>query len=406
MCEQKMALKTWQRVRVFVLIFALFILTSCGSQQSSQPSRRDKPLPSVVIAPVVSKDVSAAVEYVGRSEASQRVDIRARVKGVLLKRPFKEGGNVKAADPLYLIDPAEFKVAQSAAKARVERAEATLEEATRQLERYAKLVKRDTVSVAAYDEAKAKDGEARADLAEAKAALEQTQLDLSYTRILSPISGRSGRSNADVGNLIGPDTGVLVTVLRLDPIDILFSVGERDYLNFQQAIKRGEVAEFTPRIRLANGEIYPHDGDIDFVNNEVNPATGTITVRAKFSNPGGMLVPGQFVNVILKSTVPQNQIVIPQAAIQENQAGPFVLVVNPSQRVEMRPIKTGQRLGPEIVIKQGVAPGESIIVEGIQKVRPGAEVNAVPQTTTPRINTPQVSTPVPSKPKPTTPATK
>lgn len=363
-------------------ICTALLVAACGGESADQTDNK-KPAPSVITVAVQTKDVSAALEYVGRSQASHRVEIRARVSGVLLERPFKEGDTVKKDALLFAIDPAEFEANKASAEAEIARIKAQIEETSANLARYQELLKRDVASVQKFDEAKAKDGQARASLAAAEAALKKAELDLGYTRILTPIDGRSGIANADVGNLIGPDSGVLVTVLKLDPIRIYFSIGEREYLNYRQNAQPGEGVKLTPRIRLANGKIYPKDGTFDLADNEVDAATGTLRIRINFPNPDGLIVPGQFVNVILTSTAPSQQVVIPQVSIQENQSGPFVLVVDKDNRVEQRPIKTGQRIGAEIVALEGLTAGETIIVEGIQKVRPGVVVAPTPQTTTP-----------------------
>lgn len=337
-----------------------------------------EPLPAVVVAPVVSKPISDSVEFIGQTEAFQQVDLRARVTGFLMKRNFEEGADVKTGELLYSIDQAEYKAQRDAAEAKVERVEATIRETERQLKRYAELERRGTASVAKLDEAKARAGEARADLAAAKAELEEAQINLGYTQIESPIDGRVGRSAIDVGNLVGPDSGVLSTVVTLDPVRVTFAVSEREYLDYQKRLKSGETEKYTPRIRLANGDLYKAGGKIDFVDNKVDPTTGTLQLRAAFPNPEKTILPGQFVNVVLVSEKPQDRIVVPQAAVQQNQAGPFVLVVDGDSTVEARSITTGARYGPEIVVTKGLKPGEQIIVEGIQKVRPGAKVKAVP----------------------------
>jgi membrane fusion protein (multidrug efflux system) len=208
----------------------------------------------------------------------------------------------------------------------------------------------------------------------AKAELERAELDLSYATITSPIAGRSGISSVDVGNLIGPDSGVLVTVLDLDPINVIFSVGERDYLNFAEAEKAGDVPPIKPQIRLANNQLYSHEGTVNLIDNKVDPATGTIAVRLQFPNPDRLLVPGQYVSVLLSRATPEERIVIPQVAVQENQAGPFVLIVDGEGRIQSRPVKTGDRIEDGIVVLEGLSEGETIVVEGTQKVRPGAEV--------------------------------
>lgn len=352
---------------------AVLILAACGKPPDAGKSGAAE-LPSVVTIPVEAKPVSTIFDYVGRSEASQRVEIRARVAGVLLERPFKEGGELEAGTVMFKIDPAEFEAKRDSAMANVEKAKATVVEAGNSLARYEQLLKTDAASVAKFDEAKAKDATARADLTAAQAALKTAELDLGYTEIATPISGRSGRAHADVGNLIGPDTGVLATVVQLDPIYVVFSIGEREYLTYAQAKEKGDARGMTPQIKLANGTLYAHPGKFELVDNEVDPATGTIAIRASFPNPERLLVPGQFVNVVLTSDTPETRVVVPQAAVQENQTGPFVLVVDAENRVVQRPIITGQRTGTEVVAKEGLEPGETIIIDGIQKVSPGAKV--------------------------------
>ena len=355
-------------------LLAASLLVSACSDDAKAPGGQGGPLPSVVVEPVTAKDVSGFTEFVGRTQASQRVDIRARVNGTLLKRPFEEGAEIEAGAVLFEIDPAEFEATLAAANANLAKAKANLEQAENSLARYEVLVKREAASVAQYDLAKSKAGQAEADVAGAEAEVQRTKLDLSYATIHSPIAGRSGIATVDVGNLIGPDSGVLVTVLDLDPLDVFFSVGERQYMDYMEAVKEGKVDTFVPYIRLANDKIYKHPGEVDVLDNKVDPTTGTINIRLKFPNADRLLVPGQYVNVILRSENPERRIVIPQAAIQENQVGPFVLVVNGEGRVESRPVRTGQRVDDGIVILEGLTEGDTLIVEGIQKVRPGAEV--------------------------------
>lgn len=363
------------------VLLAAVLLVGCG--QSGTPQPTEEALPSVVVQPVAEREVSAAFEFVGRSEASQRVEVRARVSGTLTARPFREGSEVEAGALMFRIDPAEFEAGRDSARASVQRAEAAVIEAEANLARYEELVQRDAASVARFDEAKAKDATAKADLSAAKAALRKAELDLGYTEIMAPISGRSGRANADVGNLIGPDTGVLAAVVQLDPIHVIFSIGEREYLDYAEERQNGDAPRMTPRIRLANDELYEHPGEFDLIDNEVDPTTGTITVRVKFPNPARRLLPGQFVNVVLTNDSPDSRVVVPQAAIQENQTGPFVLVVDGEGRVVLRPIKTGQRIETDIVALEGLEAGETIIIDGIQKVRPGAKVNPTMASATP-----------------------
>lgn len=339
----------------------------------------DAPPPAVVVVPVTTKAVSSSAEFIGQTGAFHTVDLRARVRGFLTERTFEEGHRVAEGDVLYVIDPSEYDAARDAAEARVKGVEATIEQAEAQLARYERLATTGTASEASLDEARAAAGRARADLAAAKAELEQANLNLGYTRIATPISGRISRSSVDTGNLVGPDSGVLATVVATDPVYVTFSVTERDYLAYLKAYQAGNTTAYKPQIRLVDGTVFDHDGKIDFFGTEVDAATGTIPFRAVFANPDGVLLPGQFVTVVLVSSEPTQEIVVPQAAIQQNQAGYFVLVVDADSKVEQRPVTLGERLKTEAVVASGLEVGEQIIVEGIQKVRPGATVTAVPQ---------------------------
>jgi len=362
-----------------IALVPVLLLSAC-SDSGDTTSADDKPLPSVVVQAVTAKDVAGQTEFVGRTEASQRVDVRARVSGTLLKRPFEEGHEVEQGAVLFEIDPAEFQANLLSAEAQLAKAQASLNENDRNLKRYEVLLQKEAASEAQYDIAKSKADQSRADVSAAQAEVERVKLDLSYATITSPIAGRSGISDVDVGNIIGPDSGVLVTVLDLDPMYVIFSVGERDYLNFMEATKAGKAEKFTPQIRLANDKLYQFPGKVDVVDNKVDPATGTINVRLTFPNPDRILVPGQYVSVILTRETPEKQIVIPQSAVQENQAGPFVLIVNGEGRIEARPVKTGDRVEDGVVVLDGLTVGETLVVEGIQKVRPGAEVQTAFQT--------------------------
>ncbi len=361
-----------------MVVSSLAVLVGCGDgEKTAAPA--NQPAPGVETTPVVSKPIAESLEFVGQTEAVQTVDLRARVTGFLLEEKFEEGSEVKKGDVLYVIDPSEFDANRDAAAAKVEGVEATIRETELQLARYRELRDRGTASEAKLDEAKAQAGRARADLAAAQADLEKAKLDVGYTKITAPINGRIGKSTVDVGNLIGPDSGVLATINDLDPIRVSFAVSERDFLNYKEAQKAGKAEEYTPKIKLANDQLYDQDGKFEFIDNRVDPTTGTIRLYLDFPNPDGFLLPGQFVNVNLISAEPENQLVVPQAAIQENQTGPFVLIVDQDDKVVMRPIKTGQRNGPDIAVLEGLTEGEKVIVAGIQKVRPGMKVDPVPQ---------------------------
>jgi membrane fusion protein (multidrug efflux system) len=358
----------------FVAPFLLVTGCADGSDQSAAPS--SQPAPTVGVVSVDTKPFTAAVEFVGRTEAYSQVELRARVTGFLAERLFREGSDVGKGDKLFQIDTAEFDAAVAAAQAGLEKAQAAFTEAEQTLSRSKTLADRGTISEALLDEAVASMGRAKADVAAAEAELDRAQLNLDYTRIVAPIEGRIGKSAVDPGNLIGPDSGVLATVVTLDPIRVVFSISERTYIEVQKRRNNGSGQQMVPRIRLANGELYEPEGEFQFADNRVDPSTGTVSVYVDFPNVENLLLPGQFVTVILSSSEASERILVPQAAVQLNQSGPFVLLVNGENKVETRPIKTGDRAGTDVVVLEGLSVGETVIVNGIQKVRPGIEVIA------------------------------
>ena len=355
----------------------LFIfLTACDEPAQQGPAAG--PPPAVVVAPVTTQEVSRSLEFVGRSAANQRVDLRARVTGFIEQRPFEEGAFVREGAPLYRIEPNSFEAAVAAAEAQVARAEAALTEAERSLARAEVLAERQTVSQASLDEAVAREAQAAADLKSAQAALERARIDLGYTEIRAPLSGRIGSTALDVGNLVGPESGVLATIVATDPIEVRFALTEGELLNYKKRQADGTARAFLPRLRLVDGNLLEGEGELAYIDNEVDPATGTAAIILRFPNPEELVLPGQFVTVLLVSEEPEDKVVVPQPAVQSNQAGPFVLVVGADNRVEARPVALGERTGTGVVVESGLEAGETIIVEGIQKVRPGAEVTPSP----------------------------
>lgn len=368
--------------RIGGVSLAVVLLAGCGGSNAPAGLPGTDALPAVTVMPVTSQPFSASREFVGKTEAYRAVDLRARVTGFLIERTFEEGKDVEKDTVLYRIDPTEFEAAVAAATASVERAQAAFKEADQKLDRTRTLTEKGTVSQANLDEAIAAQGRAKADVSAAQAELESAKLNLGYTDIRTPIEGRIGASAVDVGNLIGPDSGVLATVIDLDPIRVAFSLPERSFLNVMGMMEAGESRKLVPRIRLSNGEIFGETGTIAFADNQVDPSTGTVRVFVDFPNPKQTLVPGLFVNVVLTTAESEERILIPQAAVQLNQSGPFVLVVDGDNRVEIRQIETGDIAGTEIVVEEGLSEGEQIIVDGIQKVRPGGEVTVVPASAT------------------------
>jgi membrane fusion protein (multidrug efflux system) len=328
----------------------------------------------VVVSSATTKEVTSTNEFVGRSVANNRVELRARVTGFIESRPFQEGARVAKGDLLYLIEQDEYRAALDAAQAQVDRAQAEVIDAGKNLERSRVLADRQTVSQATLDEAIARDAQAGADLNGAKAALAQAQLNLGYTQIEAPLGGRISTSALDEGNLVGPESGVLATIVATDPIEVRIAVTEREVLAYRRDQANNAAATFTPRLKLVDGSYLEGEGTLSYLENEIDPTTGTASLYILFPNPQELVLPGQFVTVALETSVSEEKVVVPQSAVQSNQAGPFVLVVGADDKVEARPVGLGERQGAEVVIESGLEPGETIVVEGMQKVRPGAAV--------------------------------
>ncbi len=358
-----------------VLILSI-VITAC-QQQDDKPPAASLPPPVVTVVAVTSRDVTPSFEQIGRIEAVNSVELRARVEGYLEKRAFQEGADVKQGELLFQIERAPYEAVVDQRKADLARAKSVLSNAQTTLKRNQNLRKKGTVSQATLDDAGAAAAEAKAGVLQAEAALRSAQLNLDYTQISSPVAGRIGRAALSAGNLVGPNSGALATVVSLDPIYVIVAVSDKDLI---EARKRGidlETPRVEPALRLADGTDYAQLGRFDFLDNQVNQGTDTVTARAVFANPDEVLLPGQFVTVVIKQKEAVSALVVPQAAIQENQSGRFVLVVKQDNTVEARPVTTGQQVDSEWVIEEGLTAGEQVIVQGLQKVRPGLTVNPV-----------------------------
>ena len=357
------------------LSLALLAVLLAGPRALAQEAA----LPSVTVTPVQKIKIAESVERVGQTSAVEDVDLRARVQGFLEERAFEEGGDVKRGDLLFVIerDPYEAEVQRAAAA--LARARAVLTKTGLDLERAQELRKRDNVSQQRVDDAVAADREAAADVQAREAELRIAELNLSYTEIKAPVDGRIGRSAYSIGDLVGPDSGVLATLATLDPIYVYWGVGEQVLLGVHMLLRdleqRGEAAPVVvPRIRFQDGSVYRFDGLIDFLDNRVDPSTGTQTIRAVFPNPEKILIPGQFVTIVVQIGEAEDRLVIPQAAVQEDQAGRFVLVVDDQDQVIVRRVELGRRDGIYWIVESGLAEGEEVVWQGVQKVRPGLKV--------------------------------
>ena len=353
-------------------IAAAWILASGGVAVA----QKAPPPPSVIVTPVVSREVRETADFIGRVTPINKVDIVARVQGFIEQRLFTEGQNVKAGDMLFRIEQDTYKAAVEQQSANLAKAKAAEINAALQLARAKELVRNQNIPQATVDQRAADEAVAQADILEAQAALEQAQINLRYTEIRTPIDGRIGLANFTVGNLVGPSSGMLATVVSQDPIYVIFQASEREILDYKRRIaeisdRQGHVEV---RVRLPDGSIYPQAGLTDFLDIQVSPSSDTVAVRAQLPNPQGLLVAGGIVGVIVQSGKPKTALVIPQSAIQLDQAGRYVLVVDPSKKVELRRVTTGTEEGTGIAVTDGLKEGELVIVEGVQKVRPGQVV--------------------------------
>jgi membrane fusion protein, multidrug efflux system len=356
------------------LVCALTVAASCSvaAAQSAPPP------PAVSVTPVVSRQVTESTDYIGRLTAVDKVDIVARVQGFLEERNFKEGQYVKKGDLLFRIEQAIYKAAVEQARATLAKAQATEVNAKLQFDRGKELVRNQNIPQSTVDQREADERAAHAGVMEAQAALDQADINLGYTEIRSPIDGRIGLAIVTEGNLVGPSSGKLATIVSQDPIYVTFQVSQRNLLDYfrRRAEDPGKNTHVNLRIKLPNGTIYPHAGMSDFLDVQVDPSTDTVTVRATVPNPEHVLLPGGVVGVTVERGAPKSALTIPQAAILLDQAGRYVLVVDAAKKVEQRRVTTGAEQGRDIVVTDGLKEGEQVIVEGIQKVRPGQVVTA------------------------------
>jgi membrane fusion protein (multidrug efflux system) len=328
------------------------------------------------VVAAAEREVTPAFTFNGRIEAADKVDLRARINGFLEKRAFEEGQEVKQNDLLFVIEKQQYEAAVQQAQAAVVQAEAVLTDAELQLQRGQELTRNRNIPQSEVDARRARRDSAKGQLLAAQAQLRQAEISLSYTDIHAPITGKIGRSTFSEGSFVGPESGSLATIVSQDPIYVTFPVSSRELLEARkEAEARGEnLREVRIKVRLPDGTEYDHIGTVNFVDNQVDPTTDTMTIRAGLPNPQRRLVDGQLVGVTVERAQPQPVVVVPQAALIADQAGAYVLVVGNDGKLEQRRVQVGQPTGSDITIPQGLKPGERVVVEGIQKVRPGQTV--------------------------------
>jgi membrane fusion protein (multidrug efflux system) len=354
---------------------ACLLLTVAACSKSAPPP---PPPPDVVVAEVMQKDVPIHVEWVGTTEGNITAQIRARVNGYLQERKYQEGTLVHGGDVLFVIDPRPYQAALDQVKGEVGRAEAALAKTQQDVTRYTPLVADKAVSQEELDNAVQGNRAARAALDSARAALEKAQLNLDWTQVKSPVDGIAGISIVQIGDLVSEST-LLTTVSQVDPIKVQFPISEQEYLRYANLIDLNkdnfQSREAKLELILADGSVFPERGRASVANREVDVKTGTMTIVALFPNPQNLVRPGQYAKVRANMETKSGALVVPQRAVQELQGAYQVAVVGGDNKVAMRPVKAGERIGDLWVIHDGLKAGERVVVDGLQKVREGAAVN-------------------------------
>jgi multidrug efflux pump subunit AcrA (membrane-fusion protein) len=382
------------------------ILVNVVTHSGAKASTKVPPMPVVEVATVEQKDVPVYGEWIGTLTGQVNADVKAQVTGYLLSRKYQEGSYVKKGQLLFEIDPRPFQAALDQAKGQLDQAQAQLIQDEAQLataeanqlksqldvEKYAPLAKADAVSMQDFDNAKQTNlaneaqvrvaegaiASAKAQIQASQASVETAAINLNFTRIVSPIDGIAGIAQAQVGDLVSTSSGPLTTVSLLDPIRDYFTVSEQQYLALQKRFSDSEKHHWKLQLILADGTTYPQEGQFYFADRQVNPNTGAIQLAALFPNLGNVLRPGQYGKVRAIVRVQQNALLIPQAAVNEQQGSYLVAVVDKDNRVSLRPVQLGQRTDTMWVIDGGLKPGDRVIVEGQQNLRPGMTVRTKP----------------------------
>lgn len=368
-------------IHFLLMSSVVLVITGCNQNDASAPVVKAPP-PSVIVADVISQQIAGGAVFIGRTHATEKVDLIARVQGFLKAKHFTEGSSVKQGDVLYEVETERYDALVAQSKAQVAADKAKQTETSLQLKRLRALSKKRLASRQDLDGAVAGEQAARAGVQESKAKLQEAELNLSYTKIIAPFSGHIGAAALDVGNLVGPESGVLATVIDLSEMDVTINISDTQYLSFYKlTTERAEQGKaklnIVPKLMLADGSEYSQVGVVRFIGNEVEAATGTIPLTLRFPNPEQLLRPGLFVTVNMSSEETEALLTVPQSAVQTGQGGYSVLVVGADNKVEQRVIQLGARTGNDWVVVSGLKMGERIIVEGLQKAKPGKTVNPV-----------------------------
>ena len=366
----------FKRISRSVAIVVLLLAGHGHSLRADTPDASQSSMPGVIVAPATLRTITRSASHVGRVQAVKTVNLVTRVDGFLQKQAFTEGQQVKTGDLLFVVEQDTYQAALVKAQAALAKAQAAEINAALTLQRSQDLVRTNAVPQATVDQNVADHAAAQADVLAAQAALDQAKINLGYTEIRAPIDGRIGMILVSLGNFVGPTSGTLATIVTQDPIYVLFPVSTRQMLDYKQraARKPDAPSNAVVRVKLPSGQDYPHTGSINFVDIQTSRGTDTVTVRAQLPNPDGWLLNGQIVDVTVEAGDPGQALTIPQAALQLDRSGSYVLVVGPDNKVVQRRVKLGAVEGSDVVVEQGLEAGELVIVEGVQKVHPDQRV--------------------------------
>ncbi|WP_367871927.1 efflux RND transporter periplasmic adaptor subunit [Luteolibacter sp. Populi] len=362
----------------------LLLTTACKKKDAAAAGPPQMPPAAVTVLPAAKETVQITRTLPGRIDAVRTAEVRARVSGILLEKTFKEGGEVKAGDILFKIDPAPLEAVKENANAAYVRAEAARHQAETQLNRYKTLVGTNAISKQQYDDADSAVNVANAEIKAAAATLKTAQLRLDYSTVTAPISGRVGRAQVTEGALVGEDDATLmVTIQQLDPIYFDFTQSSTDMIALRRSAQSG-VTQAAPeavqaKLILEDGSEYGPGGKILFSEASVDPTTGMVTLRAEFPNPDRILLPGMFARIKVVQAVKENVVTVPQRAVTRTATGMgSVMVVDDSNHVQLKMIETQDAIGDKWVVSSGLNAGEKVIIEGLLKARPGAQVAPEP----------------------------
>ena len=361
---------------IFAGLVACLLLTACSSGEEA-PAPQAVPVKTIT---VTRQAIPNVIELPGRVEPVRTAEVRARVTGIVQQRLYEEGTDVRAGQPLFRIDPRELRASYAQTKASLNRAQATAANARAVLERYRPLVAENAISGQEYDAALAAAREAEANVAQIRAQLEASSLQLGYTTVRAPISGRAGRAQVTEGALVSQGEGTLMTrIEQISPVYVSFAQAASEVLKLRRAISGGQVDlddndQVEVKLTFSDGTEYPIPGYIDFLAFSVDQQTGTVELRAEFPNPDRLLLPGEFVRAQIYAGQVPDGLVVPQRAVSLTEDGGTVFVVDGKGMAAVRPVQLGAMVDGNWIIESGVKPGEKVIVSNLQKIRPGAPV--------------------------------